>query len=467
MKKMSKENLLYLFILISPILDIFSSTIRFSNYSLSLFLRPIIPLGILVYIFFTDKKVRNKLLIGGIIYGLFAVFHLLVYQSIVTDFSYGSYFYEASYLCNYTYLIFALFLFIYIFKTNSQIEKLKKVFLIYITTYIVSIYLAILTGTSFTTYVEGSGYRGWFNTGGAVGSILIGSLFILLPYLFKDRKYILGKLLLLFAIIIYLVFLLGTRVGLFGSIISLVCYLVIWLLYTIVHSIKINKRVLGFSILSFAILIIGIITIGSQSLIRRNELEKLNGKIPDGSSQEVIYMAYDLVKLKDQIESKEIPSDYMREEQKEAILKLDHYSTSHKLKSTDLRLQQLLYHHFLWHEQKGLELKLVGNGYLTNMGMLTLEMEFIAIFYNFGILGLILFVSPFLVIFGFGIYKGIKNYRKVDVSYMMLLLGCFTTYMISLLAGHTYFNTSVMIVIILLHTLLFQKARNFNKGDKA
>lgn len=459
----TKENFLYLFILISPFLDLCSSLCKLDNYSISLILRPIIPCALLTYIYITDKSARKVLTIGGAIYLTYMVIHLLLYRNLITDYSYGGISYEASYVANYTYLIFTLYLFIYVFK-KIDTSNLKKYFLIYVIVYITSIYLAILTKTSFPTYIEGYGYRGWFNTGGAVGSILIGSLFILLPYLFGNKDKLIWKFILITSIIFYLVFLIGTRTGMFGSLISLGSYFGIWLISLIVNSKKMNKKMFIIGILIFATLISGITVFGSNTLERRKHLENIDGKVPDGSSDETIYMAYDLVKLKEQIENGEISSDMMTKEEKEAILKLDNYSRNSKLSSTDQRKQQLIYHHYLYNLQDNILLKLFGNGYLTNIGMLTLEMEIIALFYNFGILGLLLFMGPFFAIFIYGIIKGAKSLKKTDISYWMTILGCFMTYVISVLAGHTYFNASVMIVIIILHTLLYINASHL-KGE--
>ena len=468
MKKMfNKEKFLYLFILISPILDICSSIFNFGKYSISLFIRPIIPLIVLIYIFIRDKHVRKYLLFSGIVYLGYSVIHLYLFSGLVTSFSYGNVIYEASYLANYSFLIFTLLAFIYVFR-NGNTEKLKLCFLIYISFYIISIYLAIITKTSFYTYLEGFGYRGWFNTGGAVSSILICSLFILFPYLFENKKHLIFKIILLSLIIIYLVLLVGTRTGLFGAVIALVCYFVFQIFIYIFKNKKLNKKMIIIFLSSFVVLALILVLVGSNTIERRKHLDGLNGEIPVGvidSNNETIYMAYDLVKLKRQIDNNEISNDFMLVEQKNAIIRLDAYSKSKKLPSTDLRRQQLIYHHYLYHEQKNFLLKLFGNGYLTNMGMLTLEMEIIASFYNFGIIGLILFFGPFFAIFLYGTYTAFKSFSKLNLEYLMLLAGCFMSYIISILAGHTYFNSSVMIVIILLHTLLFIKSVNMKGED--
>ena len=54
--------------------------------------------------------------------------------------------------------------------------------------------------------------------------------------------------------------------------------------------------------------------------------------------------------------------------------------------------------------------------------------------------------------------------KKTDISFWMTILGCFMTYVISVLAGHTYFNASVMIVIIIIHALLYINASHL-KGE--
>ena len=84
-------------------------------------------------------------------------------------------------------------------------------------------------------------------------------------------------------------------------------------------------------------------------------------------------------------------------------------------------------------------------------------MEFVAFFYNFGVFGFLLFAVPFLGIFGYSVVLGFQNRRKIDLEYLMLLTGCFLMDAISLFAGHTYFNSAVMMVILVLHTLLLHK----------
>ena len=79
-------NLLYLFIILCPILDMVSYWFRNffqTNFSPSTFLRPIIPILVACYIFWKGKE-KKKLLGIGAIYALYAVLHLVVFQMVKT-----------------------------------------------------------------------------------------------------------------------------------------------------------------------------------------------------------------------------------------------------------------------------------------------------------------------------------------------------------------------------------------------
>lgn len=447
------EKLLYIFILLNPIFDIFSGKLYIGSFSITMFLRPLIPFCLLIYIFIKDKEERKKLFIFGLIYVIYAFFHIYLYNKNITPFAYGNTLYEASYLINYTYLIFTSYLFIYVFK-NSKSEEIYKYLFIHNMVYIVSIFIAILTNTSNPTYSEGIGYIGWFNTGGAVGSILVLSLILLLPKIFEDKKNLLIKILFLISTYGYLVFILGTRVGLFGAVISVILFILSLVFISFLKKIKISKKAILISLCIIVVFGILLYVFGSYTLERRKMLKDLEGKNPVDETAETIYMAYDLILLKEDIDKKNVAEDYMTDEQIDAIYELDKYTKENKYINTNLRGQQLLYHTYLYKNQDDILLKLFGNGYLNNMGMLTLEMETIALFYNFGIIGFVLYFLPFFIILIYGIIFGIKNIKKINIKYLMILSASLLSMGISFYSGHTYFNSSVMTIIIIINTLL-------------
>ena len=100
----------------------------------------------------------------------------------------------------------------------------------------------------------------------------------------------------------------------------------------------------------------------------------------------------------------------------------------------------------------------MGNGYVANFRELVLEMEIPAFLFNFGIIGFLLYFIPFLGIFVYGIYYSFKkNIKKIDENYLMLLIGSGFVFVLSFFAGYTFFNSSNMMIIIVLNTLLINK----------
>ena len=62
---------------------------------------------------------------------------------------------------NYTFMIIILFVYAYVFKDKEK-GKLQRAITSSVSIYIASILLAIITNTSSTTYIEGTGIKGWF-----------------------------------------------------------------------------------------------------------------------------------------------------------------------------------------------------------------------------------------------------------------------------------------------------------------
>ena len=152
-KNITKEDVLCLFIIISPILDMLSFIFRHSfdtSFSPSTFIRPIIPI-IMVMIIFFKNKFKLKLFIGALIYGIYALIHILIFNNIKTESSYGGVINELQYIVNYSFMILNLFIYAYVFYKKDN-DKLKKSVLISLSIYIISIFIAILTNTSSTTY---------------------------------------------------------------------------------------------------------------------------------------------------------------------------------------------------------------------------------------------------------------------------------------------------------------------------
>lgn len=468
--KITIENILCIFIIICPVLDMLSFIFRnyFNvNWSPSTFIRPIIPIVIIIYIFFKDK-LKSKLILVGLVYGIYALIHLYLFTTVKTGSSYSGVMHELQYIINYSFMILNLFIYIYAFFKKDT-EKLKISVLISNTIYILSIFISIITKTSSSTYIEGIGYKGWFESGNSISSILILSMFIILD-LVKNKKYRYWALTVILLVGIFLTTLIGTRVGLFGFILVLFIYAATEILVAILHRVQLNKNILIGSLCAIVAVVIVVGIVGSSTLQRRKHLHDIESNIVDEQTKKESHISGSLLEIKEKIEKDELEEGYMSDAAKKSILDLYNFANKHNVTNNDMRTQQLVYNAYLIKNQANPILILFGNGYMANYRELVLEMEIPAFLFNFGIFGFILYFIPFLSIFIYAAYKALKNLKKLQVQHIMLLAATFLSFAFAFLSGYTFFNSSTMMIIIVLNVLLVNKIIEFNKildkGDK-
>ena len=90
--KLSLENLLCLYIILCPILDIVSFLFRNyfkTNFSPSTVLRPLIPCICFLVLFFKEKNKKQKIGLA-LIYILYYIIHLILFQKLHNQSSYGT-----------------------------------------------------------------------------------------------------------------------------------------------------------------------------------------------------------------------------------------------------------------------------------------------------------------------------------------------------------------------------------------
>ena len=421
----------------------------------------------MIYLFFKkDKKFKIYTIGVGIIYLVYGLIHLYIFEKLKTGISYSNVIHEAQYVVNYSFMILNLFLFIYLFK-DKDTKKLKNSVIISMYIYIISIYLAILTNTSSSTYIEGIGEKGWFETGNSIGTIMILSLFIYIPLLKnkKDTKVLIPLIILLG---IYLTMLLGTRVGLFGFILVLILYIVVEIVYKLIVNAKINKKTIAICTFGICTIILIAITIGSTTLQRRKHLQNIEGNTIDENINSESHVTANILRLRNQIIDGTLKEGYMSDAEKKSILELYDICNKMEITNNDLRSQQLIYNTMLVKNQKDPIAIIFGNGYFNNFSELLMEMEIPSFLFNFGLLGFTLYFVPFLFIFIYCLYIGIKNIKQIDQEYMMLILGAGFTFVLSFLTGYTFFNASSMIIIVIINTILICKMRELknNRSEK-
>ena len=481
-KALTIENILCFLIIICPILDV--SSFIFRNYfntsiSISTFVRPIIPIIAIIYIFFKDK-LKPHLLIAAGVYGVYALCHIYIFYKIKTGCAYGNELREIQYLINYTFMVMNLFIYMYFFTIKNgekelkdeekgrAITKLKKSILISLTIYIGLMYLALLTKTSSFTYTEDQvGYKGWFESGNSVGTIMILSLFITLPMISKKNSAGIRILSLMVTVLVgaYLTTLLGTRVGLFGFAIAILAYIMLSILHGLIHNKNINKKIITFGAIAFAIIAIFVLIFGSKTIERRKQLQNREDEIIDTMSGQTSHVTGDIVKLVEQIKAETLDEEYMSEDMQQAMLELYDTANENNIPNSNMRALQFIYHSALIKKQNSIPLLLFGNGYMTHFYEMIFEMEVPAFLYNFGVVGFFIYFMPFLSIAVYGVYILIKKAKVASVEFAMYVSGLCFAIIISFMSGYTFFNSSTMMIIIALCSLVINGIKDLEDSE--
>lgn len=361
-------------------------------------------------------------------------------------------------------MILNLYIFKYVFDKQNG-KKLRNSLLISLAIYIISIYISIITKTSSTTYIEGIGYKGWIESGNSVSSILVLGTFIIMSFILNIKNKI-AKVLtfcILMLIGVYLVTLIGTRVGLIGFVLAILCFIISQIFERIVNKVKINTKNIIIFLIVLIMLIMLVIFAGSITFKRRNHLQNMESTIIDETTGEISHITGDLTNLKNKISKNEIEENFMTKEQQQSIIELYNIANKNNISNTNRRVQQLIYNCALIKNQKNIILILFGNGYLINTNELVLEMEFIAILLNFGIIGFLLYMAPFVLIFVKALMTLFRKFKFLDTEFIMLFCTITLSFVLSTLSGYTFFNSSSMIIIIIANILLDNKIKQIKE----
>ena len=454
MKKLKElctlENLLCLYIIICPILDITSFLFRNyfnTNFSPSTIIRPIIPIICFIVLFFKENKKTKKI---GImcIYIFYSLIHIYIFQKIHNGSSYGSLKNELQYIINYSLMVVNIYLFYKLINDKAEVKKAVYISLII---YVISLYFSILTNTSSYTYLEEIGFKGYFESGNSLCTVLVlGLCIILSDFNFKQW----GKVALIIFTGIYLIVFSGMRTGLFGFTIAVAIWIIGKFFIAIREKAYFNKKqiiIITFGILFFVILtfILGARTLERRKLLKENELNNF-----DEDTQSIRYVTGDILDIYKKIQSNDISDDYMTEAEKKAIIDLCEYAEKHKISNVDLRKQQLIYNMFLVKEQKNILLILFGNGYKNQTGELVMEMEIPALICNFGLVGFALYLGPIVYMVISSLYRKLKRIKEIRIEQIMYVTGCGLALLLSGISGYVFFNFSSMTMAIVLIVLL-------------
>lgn len=387
------KNMIVLFLLAQPFLDLMTSlSVRFTNLevlSLGVVVRTAFMIGIGLYVLIQKDKDARLFKAYYIILGLYLMLFLM---NIVASGESHLLISEVKSLVKTFYFPIVLTGLWYINKKENLFEH-NDLFKLILLQYLVVIFIATITGTSFNSYRAGYGSVGWFfaaNEKGAIISILLPSLFLPLINRKWNIKHVAS-----FSLLIFSVFYVGTKV----PPISLVLFFFGMMLVTLFGIIIRNEKVLRNFIKVTGVTLILSLVLSVNSPLLKN-LDTSYGRFFEGSSSILVGEQTDEEKEKE-IKDKEI---------EKAIL------------SSRNLYRDLVKENYNGADSKD---KFIGIGYFIedDKGEITnklIEMDFHDIFYRHGFAGTSIYFLPLLIMAVVLLGRFFKNFMKNMARYDMI-----------------------------------------------
>lgn len=430
MKNINRKKILYLFLLLQPIIDVFTSLmVKFTDtfLTIGMIIRGIFLFLMLLYIFFfNSSKYKNK----SIIYlSILFIFILLYFITKPDIFTLDYLLIEVKYLFRYMYFpIITIALINFYDQEKLEKEQLFKIFIFDLLLYSFLIVFPEITGTSFLSYHYGKGTVGWFYAANEIGAILV-ALFPFLYYLLFERVNIINTFI-LFILVIIAMNLLGTKTAFLGMLLIELLYLV----YFIIN--YKNNRGFGFKV-SCLIMLISFIVIPNIPVVE--------------NLQKAISTVNNITEVKEDNTYEETSISYK-------VIKVIFSGRENFLMNT-----AKIYNNSNIYD------KMFGIGF-TNRSSINdkhieklIEIDPLDIFFHYGIFIFAIYFIPLLYILIKFFVAVIK--KKIDISYFKLtniaMIGITT--MISFIAGHVFSSPAVSIYIAITIAMLFNTISSSSK----
>lgn len=420
MKKNVYVNMFYIFLLIHPLLDLITSLyVRFTTFSITpgIIIKGIALLLLLVYVIFFNKSKYKKQSINYII--ALAIFILLYLVTRIEILNINNFINEVINLFKYMYLpLMFIGLLNFFDEYPLDNKKIIKIFQINALVFASVILIAVITKTSFSSYVVGDnkGSVGWYYSANEISAILT----ILFPLMFV-MVYENNKWALVFTVpAISGMSLIGTKTAFLGLIIPTILYIV-YISFTIFI-----KKTSGKKKMIFPLILLFLIIFMSPNITAIENSKKNIGKMFSNENGET--------------------TDNKNPDINDIVFS----SRDIYLKNTNAI-----------YINSPLTNKLFGIGFSPIVGKENkntdklIEMDPFDIFYRYGVLGFIVYFIPF-------IYVAIKfiNYfikLKANISFNLYLISyvCAIALAISILAGHVLGAPSTSIYLAISLVMLF------------
>lgn len=390
MKNFVKENMnkvIIVYLLLSPIIDIITSVLL-NYFHVSFTLGMVVRLSFVIFIMWSTIYVYNKknvvsyYILVLIYFGLYLI-SIFKYKSGIVLFS------EIQGLIK-TFYFPTLLLSLYNIRDDIVISW-KPIF--YSSAiYIVLVFFPMLFNIGYESYkITKEGTVGFFNSANEISGIIS----ITTPFLFLLLKNKINLMKIIYMIIYMIVILnIGTKTPILAFILS-VCLVLVWIIKKLLEK---NKKKLIFAIVGvFIVLISSIIIILPKTTFYKNIKVHL---------------------------------EYLGINNVEDILKnpynIDHFIFSQRLTFLSTRNKQYI--------ESSIYEKIVGIGYnINNKKARIVEIDYCDVFYSHGIIGAILFFSPYLYVLFNKLNKEKKDYfayiKKISI-FLICVLSFFTGHII-------------------------------------
>ena len=414
-----KENLnkiISVFILMSPILDLLVSiSINVFHHNLNIGI--IFRMLFLLFIYYVSVILYHKK--KNLIYIFLCLIYLCVYLFIQFDNT------LMSNLHGFMRTFYFPILLLGIFSIHDEIKIERRVLLGTVFTYILLIFIPVITKTGFDSYsVAKIGSTGWYNSTNEISGIIS----IILPFIFielmKKEKIIIKTLLAI--LFLYVISEMGTKT----PILSLFIVIIMTTIYLLVKVIK-NKN---YKALTIILLTITTLSIASVIVVPKTNFYK-NIKI------HAKYLKLNSVK-------DIFTSEYV----------FDHFIFSQRISFYEKAAER--------YEKTTPSKKVFGMGYTSkaNKNYKEIEIDYYDIWYNHGLIGFILFFSVYFYVLYY-VFKNIP--KKIEYDNYMKYTSLFLILVLSLFSGHIITTPAVSLfsVIILIDLVNVKECKKIKKKN--
>ncbi len=423
-EKLTVPNIIILFILLQPIIDIITglsiqyanATITFGIVIRTIFMIFLVILGLIK----ADKKYTMGMCIY---YGFLCIYMLVFLVNAYMENGINLMFVQVKGLIKNFYLPIILVALIPIFK-EYKINIDRKILATTLMLYVLTIFIANICGIAFLTYKAGdkAGTVGLFYSANEIGAILcLLSPFLVVDLVKEKLTWIKGIYALLF---VYAVLQLGTKVPYFGLIILILTVMFVCIVKGKTKKMKhlYKKAGILFGFLIVVYLLTGITPVGEN-------LAKIYGDV------------FPITKQDFQFGKKQEPSKLTEFKNFEELKTASVSGRNDFLKAN----KEKFYSGDISHKLFGIGFVENENGKIQELKLT--EMDYYDILFCNGIIGTILFALPILIFAIVFMRYSIINKRVLGIEpvYSIVMIA-----VVALLAGHVFVSPAVSIYIVII-----------------